>query len=200
MNFLSSPMGLAVLGALLHFGTLTAVLMPALALLQPPPPPEEAPGKTLLPERMWSFKTQAVDEMIAELKKTRAKLDQEAKDAAILKTQIASERAELEKVQKGIVAMREELEKRIVEVQEPELKNLKTLANTYSTMKPPAAVAILREMDENTVVKMLSLMKADQVGPILGEMPKANDRPGEETMARRAARISDKLRLIKSAK
>lgn len=193
-------MGLAVLGALLHFGTLTAVLMPALALLQPPPPPEEAPGKTLLPERMWSFKTQAVDEMIAELKKTRAKLDQEAKDAAILKTQIASERAELEKVQKGIVAMREELEKRIVEVQEPELKNLKTLANTYSTMKPPAAVAILREMDENTVVKMLSLMKADQVGPILGEMPKANDRPGEETMARRAARISDKLRLIKSAK
>ena len=200
MHFLTSPRGLAVLGALLHLGTLAAVLMPALALLQPPPPPEEAPGKTLLPERMWSFKTQAVDEMIAELKKTRAKLDQEAKDAAILKTQIAAERAELEKVQKGIVAMREELEKRIVEVQEPELKNLKTLANTYSTMKPPAAVAILREMDENTVVKMFSLMKADQVGPILGEMPKAPDRPGEETMARRAARISDKLRLIQSAK
>jgi flagellar motility protein MotE (MotC chaperone) len=200
MNFLTSPMGLAVLGALLHFGTLTAMLMPALSLLQPPPPPESAPEKTQLPDRMWNFKTQAVDEMIAELKKTRANLDQEAKEAAILKTQIAAERAELEKVQKGIVAMREELEKRIIEVQEPELKNLKTLANTYSTMKPPAAVAILREMDENTVVKMLSLMKADQVAPILGEMPKAPDRPGEETMARRAARISDKLRLIKSAK
>ncbi len=200
MNFLTSPMGLAVLGALLHFGTLTAMLMPALALLPQPQTTEEAPEKTLLPERMWSFKTQAVDEMIAELKKTRAKLDQEAKDAVILKTQIAAERAELERVQKGIVAMREELEKRIVEIQEPELKNLKTLANTYATMKPPAAVAILREMDENTVVKMLSLMKADQVGPILGEMPKATDRPGEETMARRAARMSDKLRLIQSAK
>ena len=64
----------------------------------------------------------------------------------------------------------------------------------------PIVGTILREMDENTVVKMLSLMKADQVGPILGEMPKATDRPGEETMARRAARMSDKLRLIQSAK
>ena len=59
------------------------------------------------------------------------------------------------------------------------------------------AVAIFREMDENMAVKILSMMKPENVAPILGEMTKAPARPGEESMARRAARISDKLRLIK---
>ena len=81
-----------------------------------------------------------------------------------------------------------------------EVKNLKTLAQTYSAMNPSAAVAILRELDEDTAVKILSTMKVDRVGPILGEMAKTADRPGEDSMPKRAARITDKLRLLKTAK
>ena len=65
---------------------------------------------------------------------------------------------------------------------------------------PAAAVAIFREMDENMVVKILAVMKVDRTGPILGEMSKGQDKPGEEGMVKRAARISDKLRLIKPLK
>jgi hypothetical protein len=43
-------------------------------------------------------------------------------------------------------------------------------------------------------------MKVDRTGPILGEMSKGQDKPGEEGMVKRAARISDKLRLIKPLK
>ena len=55
-------------------------------------------------------------------------------------------------------------------------------------------------MDENTVVKIMANMKVDKTGPILGEMSKVPEKAGEETMAARAARISDKLRLIKPLK
>ena len=59
-------------------------------------------------------------------------------------------------------------------------------------------VAILREMDDTTVVKLLSLMKSDAVGPIFEEMTKTSSPEG--TLARRAAVLSEKLRLMKSFK
>ena len=93
-----------------------------------------------------------------------------------------------------------EIDQQVVEIQERELKNLKTLAQTYSAMNPSAVVAIFRELDENMAVKVLSFMKADRVGPILGEMSKAVDAASGETMAKRAARITDKLRLLKPLK
>ena len=49
-----------------------------------------------------------------------------------------------------------------------------------------------------TVVKILSLMKADVVAPIFEEMSKTSDREG--VLARRAAILSEKLRLMKSSK
>ena len=78
-----------------------------------------------------------------------------------------------------------------------EAKNLRSLAQTYSTLTPHAAVAIIREMDDTTVVKILSLMKPDVVGPIFEEMAGASG--GDTSLAQHAAVLSDKLRLMKSA-
>jgi flagellar motility protein MotE (MotC chaperone) len=158
------------------------------------------PDKTGVPPRLWSFKTDAMDELIKELGAEREKLAADQKSAVMLQSQAVAERAELEKKRAEIQAMKDEIELRVVEIQEHEVRNLKTLAQTYSAMPPPAAVAIFRELDENTAVKILATMKVDRVGPILGEMAKTADRVGEETMARRAARITDKLRLLKPAK
>ena len=158
------------------------------------------PDKTGVPPRLWSFKTDAMDELIKELGAEREKLAADQKNAVMLQSQAVAERAELEKKRAEIQAMKDEIELRVVEIQEHEVRNLKTLAQTYSAMPPPAAVAIFRELDENTAVKILATMKVDRVGPILGEMAKSPDRAGEETMARRAARITDKLRLLKPAK
>ncbi|MGH8021181.1 MAG: MotE family protein, partial [Opitutaceae bacterium] len=74
-----------------------------------------------------------------------------------------------------------------------EQKNLKTLAATYTTLSPAAALAIFKEMDDETVVKILAFMKPDPVGLILEEMALTKD--GEGTLAGRAADISNKLRL-----
>ena len=211
MKFLSSGFGIAILAMIAHLGTLAGLLLPGLKNLKEPETIAHLPQKTALPPRLWSFKTEAVDLLITELESERAKLVTDQKSIMSLQSQTASERAELDKVRDEIRAMRAEIDTRIaeleerkqkelIEIEERELKNLKSLSQTYSAMNPPQVVIIFREMEENTVVKILSIMKTTTVGPILAEMAKSPDRGEGESMAKRAARITDKLRLLKSLK
>lgn len=195
MKLLTSRWVLATLAILIYTGTSSLLILKELG--KTPEPPRAA---TERPPKVWSFKTQAVDDLIAELKTERDRTAEEQKSLETLRARLASERAEVEQVRDEIKGLRDALDQRVLQVEESELKNLKTLSTTYSTMKPAAAVAIFREMDENMAVKILALMKPDKIGPILEEMSRERDKPGEEPMARRAVRISDKLRLIQTAK
>jgi hypothetical protein len=67
-------------------------------------------------------------------------------------------------------------------------------------MLPAGAAVILREIDEDSAVKILAQMKAKSAALVLGEMARIVDKSSDEPPARRAARISDKLRLMKALK
>jgi flagellar motility protein MotE (MotC chaperone) len=143
---------------------------------------------------LWSFKPTAINTMVLELKKEKESLDARETELGKLAAQIKSEKEELEKVRSDIEAMRNQISENIPRIEEAEAKNIKGLAKTYSSVKPTAAVAIFKELDDNTVVKILSFMKAETAGAILAEMSRQQDK--DESMAKRAARISDKLRLL----
>ena len=151
---------------------------------------------------IWSFRTDAIQELVSELNESREGLIVEQKDLASLQAQVSAEKQEVEKVKQEILRLRQDLDRRIVEVKESEARNLKTLAQTYSSMVASAAVPILRELDEDTVVKILSLMKPEKVGALLGEMAKVSavERGADDSPARRVARISDKIRLMRALK
>ena len=53
-------------------------------------------------------------------------------------------------------------------------------------------------MDDVTVVKILSLMKSDSVAPIFEEMSRSST--ADPALARRAAALSEKLRLVRTAR
>ena len=74
-------------------------------------------------------------------------------------------------------------------VKEEEAPNLKKLARLYSTMSIEGASAILRELDDAVVVKVMSFMKEDQSAPLLEAMAREG-----ETQAKRAANIAEALR------
>ena len=149
---------------------------------------------------IWNFKTAAIDELIAELKNERQNVLEEQKDLAALSSQVTAERQEVERVKAEVTRLRQDLEARIVEISENEKDNLKKLVSTYTIMAPMSAVPILRELDENTVVKILSQMKPERVALILGAMAQMPDKLSDEPPSKRAARISDKLRLMKALK
>jgi flagellar motility protein MotE (MotC chaperone) len=146
----------------------------------------------------WDFWTIEIDNLASELKEEKARLRKQAELIEQRAGRVAAERAELEKIRQQVEGLRAEISDKVAEIKADESKNLKALAQTYSNLTPRAAVAIIRELDDVTAVKILYLMKPDVVGPIFEEMSRTASPDG--TLARRAALLSERLRLIRAAK
>lgn len=146
------------------------------------------------PEKPWDFWTVEIENLTAELKEQKKSLAERESTVEAKEVRVAAEMAELEKARKQIEDLRAALDRSLFRVAESESKNLRALATTYAAIEPQAAIAILSEMDETTVVKILSLMKPDAVAAILGEMGRIGFTNPD--VLKRAASLSEKLRLI----
>ncbi|WP_415908185.1 MotE family protein [Oleiharenicola sp. Vm1] len=146
----------------------------------------------------WDFWTIEIDNLASELKGEKERLRKQTEQLDLRAARLDAEQQELDKVRGELERMRKEISQRVIEIGTDEAKNLKTLATTYSNLSPRAAVAIIKELDDNTAVKILSLMKPDTVSPIFEEMSRTAAVDG--TLARRVAVLSEKLRLMKSNK
>ena len=192
--YLGAGLGLVlsvVLGAVLCERAARPLIAAALAARRAAAPAE---GK----QQGWDFWTIEVENLATELKDEQAHQRKLAEGLDRRAARLAAEEQELAKVRAELEALRRELNERVIEIGADEAKNLRTLAQTYMNLSPTAVVAILREMDDRTVVKILGLMKPDVVGPIFEEMSRTSAADG--TLARRAAVLSEKLRLLKSTK
>lgn len=150
-------------------------------------------------EKGWDFWTIEIENLSNELKEERASLQKRSELLDQREGRIAAERKELATMRGEIEGLRLEIAEKVIAIKEDEAKNLRALSQTYAALTPRAAVAIIREMDDITAVKILSLMKPDIVGPIFEEMSKTTGNDGTP-LARRAAILSEKLRLMKSNK
>jgi flagellar motility protein MotE (MotC chaperone) len=147
----------------------------------------------------WDFWTIEMENLSNELKEEKKRLQQQSDQLDQRAGRIAADRQELDRIRLDIENMRKQIDQKVVSIRVDEVKNLKTLAATYATLSPKAAVAIFREMDDATVVKILSLMKIDVVGPIFEEMARTPSGALDgSTLSKRAATISDKIRLMKA--
>jgi flagellar motility protein MotE (MotC chaperone) len=149
-------------------------------------------------EKGWDFWTIEMENLSNDLKEERARLHKAADLLDQREARITAEEKEMDRVRSDIDGLRKQIGDKVTEVSAEESKNIKSLAQTYASLSPHAAVAILREMDDTTVVKILSQMKPDVVGPIFEEMSKTTD--GDVPLARRAAILSERLRLMRSTK
>lgn len=190
---------LAILAAFINLGITTGLILlqkeslvsQAIQNAGGDPKSPHATAKT----RFWGFNATDVDAYVTELKSERAKLVERQGELDKVAAHIDSEKQELEKTRQDLVTMREEISAQLPEVQDSEKKNLKVLAQTYGAMTPQSVVSVFRQMDETTCVKLLSLMKPDKVSAIFQEMC-TEDKDG--SLAKAAAHLSDKLRLVKS--
>jgi flagellar motility protein MotE (MotC chaperone) len=198
MTRIVSPLSVSVLGLLCGIASglgwfwLRADKMVALALARPRPL-----AQSVEKSKGWDFWTIEVDSLASELKQEKANLKKQEDDLDLRTARITSDRQELENLRTELNTMHKEISDKVVEIQADEAKNLRMLAQTYTNLTPHAAVAIIREMDDTTVVKILSLMKPDVVGPIFEDMAQSTSGTSD---AHRAAVLSDKLRLVRSQK
>lgn len=200
MKIFRSTWFVAILALLLGIGIQTFVLLssiPTLTIVLPEAQPHVATNEP--PERIdWDFLTPEIEDLRQELKERLETIGRREEEMHDYDKRLQAERAEIEKLKREIEAVRDDLSHRLIDIEVSEQKNLKILATTYSGMKPTAALAIFRQMDDEMLVKILAFMKPEPIGQILEEMAQTKD--GEGTLAGRAAAISYKLRLLRLVK
>lgn len=157
----------------------------------------EAEAKKI-PEKPWDFWTVEMENLSNDLKEERAKIKAREEAVAQREALLVVEQRELDKTRKQIESLRASIDQRIIEVKTDEMANLKRLSQTYASLSPKSAVAIFKQMDDNVLAKTFSLMKPDIVGSYFEEMGKQS--ASDPDLAKRAATLSEKLRLIKANK
>lgn len=198
-----SPLSVAALALLLGLGTGPAwywhkaggALARAMAVRQ-----QAAAEQTRLHDQQrahgWDFWTIEMENLASELKEEKARLRKQSDELDKRASRMTADRQELDRLRSDLEGMRREIDLRVIAIKADEAKNLRSLSQTYSNLTPRGAVAIVRELDDSTAVKILSLMKPDVVGPIFEAMAQTPSPDG--TLARRAASLSEKLRLMRS--
>jgi len=198
MSNLVKTIGLVVVGVALGTGTSFFMLSKATSSFVSRALAAKAHAKEeLAPEKPWDFWTVEMENLAAELKDDKARLKQREELISQREARLATEKQEIEKMRKQLESLRASIDSRLIEVTAGEEANLKKLAKTYSGLTPKAAMAIYKEMDDNTLAKLMSVMRPGDQKLILEEMSRQS--ATDPTIAKRAAVISEKLRLLKSA-
>jgi len=197
MSNLVKTIGLVVVGVALGTGTTFFMLSKATSNFVARALEAKVEAKeALAPEKPWDFWTVEMENLASELKEDKARLKQREDLIAQREARLQVEKLEIEKMRKQLESLRASIDSRLIEVTASEEVNLKKLAKTYAGLTPKAALAIYKEMDDNTLAKLMSVMRPGDQKIILEEMSKQS--AADPTMAKRAAVISEKLRLLKS--
>ena len=169
-----------------------AFLLTTFGLVEKPLKASAHPVENTTEEKVagfWQRHNPEVDQLLKEVQTEREQLIKRAAELRELETRLAAERAEINTITQRVAQLQAEFDQTIIRVKEEEAPNLKKLARLYAAMTPEGASAIMRELDDMVVVKVMSFMKEDQSAPLLDAMAMEG-----ETQAKRAANIAEALR------
>jgi flagellar motility protein MotE (MotC chaperone) len=210
MKLLTSPLVIILVATLLGVGLSSYLVLkriPEYAAMAAAMRPKPKVIPSHIPDRPPPV--DVTSKAVSELKLAKDQLV--AREAALVEQQkrMQSERLELERTRADIDLMRKQVEgylsdakglsgKARAEDAVSEMKNLKTLVQTYSAMSPKSTVAIMLQMEDVSAVKILALMKVDIVAGIFEEMGK--QAAGDPLMAKRAAKLAEGVKNYRSPK
>ncbi len=202
MKILQSPMLASVLGALLYLGTTFWELRSLKPVQAAAPAPtarktKAAPhkaGTPAAPKLVWDPQNPEVEQLVKELREQKESLATRENGLNELASRLQVERQEIDRVIQEVQRMQTDFEKSLTKVKGDEVGNLKRLAKMYSTMTPDGAAKIFRELDDDSVGKILLLMKEAESAAVLEAMAKQG-----APEAKRAAGLSERLRVSSNA-
>ncbi len=145
----------------------------------------------------WTFHTRELQKLIDALENRQKEVADRGEELRLYEERLGAEKKELEVVRERLEALRKNIDEVVVQSRSAEMKNIKTLASTYSAMSADVVAGIFNQMDDNMVVKILALMKSDTVGAVFEAM---TAQPGQEAQMRaRIARLSEKMRFYQQS-
>ncbi len=124
---------------------------------------------------LWERQVKDFSALLSAVDKTAKEQAQKEQELQAMQEQIRTERQALNDLKKDIEHLQKQLTQSVTYLHEAELKNLKTLAATYSNMTPDSVVRVFNEMETSSVVKIMHFLSPDTLGPILQSMSRPTD-------------------------
>jgi flagellar motility protein MotE (MotC chaperone) len=148
----------------------------------------------------WDFSNPELDQLVANLKREREQLGEKEKQLEEFAVRLQAEKSEITRATNVVNQLQREFDAAVKKLRDEQLRlteeeqfNLKKLAKLYTTMTPEGAAVVLKEAPDDTVIKLLAVMKEAEIGPILELMSKPTNAD-----AKRVALLTDRYRLLQS--
>ena len=187
-----SPWLAVALAVLSYAGTTMVFLQPNKLALASRATPNVEPASLAPLQPSWEFRNPEMDQALGEIKEERETLRARAQQLNELEARLAAERQEIAVVTQLVTRLQGEIDQMIVHAKDDEVVNLKRLGKVYANMSPEGAAKIIKELEDEQILKILMFMKEAETAPILENMGAGK---GQGPNAKRAALLSDRLRL-----
>lgn len=131
--------------------------------------------------KLWDKQVKNFTGLLAHLESAKEEQNLRSKQLDDLSVQLKNEREALNILKQSIEILQGELEKRLIKVEQSEVKNLKILAESYSNMTPESVAKIFSESEEASVIKIMHFLAPETLGAILQVMSKGIEKDKENS-------------------
>lgn len=183
---------LGLLGMLTYLGT-TFALMRGLDVQPHAAEEPDAAHVVNTTGPSWEFNNPELDQLIADLKREREHLTEREKQLDELAARLQAEKAEITRATNAVVQLQRDFDQSVMRLKDEEQANLKKLAKLYTTMAAESAALVMKELPDDTLVKLFAIMKEAEIAPLLELL----SQPGAPN-AKRVAVLTDRYRLLQS--
>lgn len=139
----------------------------------------------------WKFHNPDIDQWVSQIKDERDALAVREQNLKEWEARLAAESREIAAVTQSVTRTQEQFDKRVLLFTDQQKDNVKKQLKVIADMTPDGAAAMLGELPDDEVARLLYSMKADVSGAILSEMSKSGG-----AAAKRAATITERIKDI----
>lgn len=189
MRILQSSWFVSLAGCILYLVTTALLITPGQFAGYEPPTREKKFSPSNDPS--WRFRNPEFEQWVEELRAERHAMELRGRELEEWAARLQAERQELYMATQVVHQLQMDFDRTILRFQATETQNLKLQTKVVSGMSPEGAAAMLKEMPEPELVRILFTLKPDQASTILDAM----SRMGKDE-AQLAARATENLRKV----
>jgi flagellar motility protein MotE (MotC chaperone) len=187
IRILQSSWLVALLGSVLYLATTVALIRPNQFDLSQLVPPDHPVSN----EPSWKFKNPEFDQWLAQLKNEKETVAQHEQQLKEWQTRLEAERQNISTITQTIAQLQADFDRNVIRFKAQESDNVKRQAKLIAAMSPQGATAMLGEMADDDVIRILYAMKVDEASLILDNLSKSG-----KNDAGRAANLTVRLRQV----
>jgi flagellar motility protein MotE (MotC chaperone) len=184
IRILQSGWMAALLGCVLYLATTIYVLSPSkfagAQFIRPDYSAEDDPS--------WKFRNPEFNEWVAQVQSEKEKQDVRQQQLDEWQTRLNLELQEMSLVTQTVNQLQSNFDQSVIRFKAQEGDNVKHQAKLIAAMSPQGALAMLSQMTDEDVVKILFIMKPDQASAILDALSISGT-----AQAKRAAILTERL-------